>query len=281
MLAETASISPTAHYTGYVWLKNGMSHPAFYTPQGLALFTALRPFNRLSRAVSGATLESMLLARHRVIDHLLRRAIESGRVGQVVEVAAGLSPRGCRFTDWFPDLVYVEADLSGMAERKRRLLSRAGLERDNLHVEVVNALADDGPHSLFDVGDRLLDPSAGTAVITEGLLGYFPLDMNELMWLRFARFLAAFPAGTYLSDLHCEEDVDKVKGAKLFKTLLGRFSRSSMGVFFPNAGAAERALGAAGFSSARVHLAADFGGRLDVPDPQQSAFIRVVEAEIE
>lgn len=280
--AETASISPTAHYTGYVWLKHGLSHPAFYTPQGLAFYTALRPLNRLSRTISGATLESMLLARHQVIDHLLRGAIESGRVRQVIEVASGLSPRGCRFSDWYrEDVIYVEADLSAMAARKRRLLSRAGIERDNLHVAVVNALANDGEHSLFEVGRRLFDPAAGTAIITEGLLGYFPVDVIEGMWARFARFLGQFSRGLYLSDLHTERDIDRVRGASLFKTLLARFSRSNMGDYFWDAAAAEESLSRARFSQGRVHLAGDFGDELEIPGPRQSAFVRIVEAHIE
>ena len=279
--AETASISPTAHYTGYVWLKNGLSHPAFYTRQGLAFYTALRPFNRLSRSISGATLEAMLLARHRVIDHLLMTEIESGRVSQVVEVAAGLSPRGYRFTERYPDVRYLEADLTSMAERKRRLIERAGLSCGNLEVVVVNALADEGEHSLFEVGRRNLDPGAGTALITEGLLGYFPVPIIAQMWERFARFLGQFPHGLYLSDLHCEEDVERVRGAFLFKQLLARFSRSNMSHYFADARAARDALEAAGFETGRVHLASDFGDELEVPGPRQSAFVRIVEAKIE
>ncbi len=67
------------------------------------------------------TLESYLLARHRAIDSLLTTAIEEHGIRQVIEVAAGLSPRGWRFAQRYGDrLTYIEADLPGMAERKRR-----------------------------------------------------------------------------------------------------------------------------------------------------------------
>ena len=47
-----------------------------------------------------------------------------------------------------------------------------------------------------------LDPDRGTAVVTEGLLNYFPTDRVEVLWTRVARELARFPSGLYLSDLH-------------------------------------------------------------------------------
>jgi hypothetical protein len=40
---DSARISPTAHYTGYTWLANGLSDPAFATPSGRFLYRASRP----------------------------------------------------------------------------------------------------------------------------------------------------------------------------------------------------------------------------------------------
>ena len=36
-----ATISPTAHYTGFVWARHGLSHPALVTAEGRALFHLL------------------------------------------------------------------------------------------------------------------------------------------------------------------------------------------------------------------------------------------------
>ena len=94
------AISPTAHYTGYVWYRHGLSHPGLATPEGRALYHAARPFNFGARSLGGPTLEGFLLARHRAIDALLDQAISSGAVGQVIEVAAGLSPRGWPRPGW-------------------------------------------------------------------------------------------------------------------------------------------------------------------------------------
>src|SRR3954467_7189329 len=93
------AISPTAHYTGHVWGRNGLSHPELATLEGRLLFDALAPAMIASRALGGPTLEGLLLARHRIIDDLLANAIDDGRVAQAIEIGCGMSPRGWRFAE--------------------------------------------------------------------------------------------------------------------------------------------------------------------------------------
>src|SRR4051812_43465992 len=94
---DSSRISPTAHYTSQVWFRHGMSHPALETAFGRRLHAALAPINFAYRVTGRPNLDEMLLARHRCLDALLERAIASGEVSQVIEVAAGLSPRGFTF----------------------------------------------------------------------------------------------------------------------------------------------------------------------------------------
>ena len=129
-MSDSARISPTAHYTGYVWARAGLSHPQLVTAEGRALFESVRPAMGVSRLLGGVQLEPYLLTRHRAIDVLLERSIESGAVSQVLEVACGLSPRGWRFHRRYGKrITYVEADLPGMAERKRAALDADGQPR--------------------------------------------------------------------------------------------------------------------------------------------------------
>ncbi len=152
------SIGPTAHYTGHVWARNGLSHPALDTREGLLMHAALAPTMLAARLAGLPTLDGNLLARHRRIDERLEAAISSGRVGQVLEVACGMSPRGWRFTERHPDLVYVEADLPAMVERKRAALARIGRPPAHRTAEL-DALDPDGPRSLSAV-TAPLDPRA-------------------------------------------------------------------------------------------------------------------------
>jgi O-methyltransferase involved in polyketide biosynthesis len=255
-------ISPTAHYTGYVWARNGLSHPELATREGRLLFDALQPVMLSSRAIGGATLESYLLARHRAIDAVLERAIEAGEVSQVIEVAAGLSPRGWRFRRRYGGrLVYVEADLPEMAERKRAALDRIGSLSGHHRVMDVDVLRDDdGPGSLGAVAAEL-DPREGVAIVTEGLLGYLPTDAVEATWRRFAQTLAGFAAGRYVSDLHLAGQA--TPQVRAFRVALSAFVRGRVYLHFDDAAEGEAALRAAGFATAQIRRAVDVIGRGD------------------
>ena len=88
MIADSSRISPTAHYTADVWVRSGLSDPALATRLGAALHAALVPLNTTYGLLSGRPdLDAMLLARHRALDALLERAIVTGGVGQVIEIA--------------------------------------------------------------------------------------------------------------------------------------------------------------------------------------------------
>ena len=240
-----ASIGPTAHYTGHVWARNGLSHPELDTSQGRALHAAASAALLPVRLLGGPTIDTILLARHRAIDAQLEAAIDDGRVGQVLEIAAGLSPRGWRFTQRHPELHYVEADLPDMAARKCAALDRIGRPPGHRVVEV-DALEAEGPLSLGAVAEAELDPALGTAVITEGLLNYLPRDAVEDLWRRIAPI-----AELYLSDLFLRGDSPPVLG-RAFSGALAAFVRGGVTLHYADAREARTALMSAGFAGASV-----------------------------
>jgi O-methyltransferase involved in polyketide biosynthesis len=247
-------ISPTAHYTGYVWARNGLSHPELETPEGRVLFESLRLPMAASGLLGGGSLEAYLLARHRAIDTRLERAIEEGRVSQVIEVACGLSPRGWRFATRYGErLRYIETDLPEMAARKRAALERIESLNEHHQVREVDALRDaDGPGSLAAaIAD--LDEGRGLAIITEGLLGYLPTDDVVAMWQRFARALGRFATGRYISDLHLGGA--QTVHVRAFRVLLSAFVRGGVYLHFSDAAEGEAALVRTGFASAQVRRA--------------------------
>lgn len=270
------TISPTAHYTGYVWFAHGQSHEAFATATGRRLYRLLRGPNLAARAVGLPTLDGMLLARHRLIDLLLGRAIDAGEISQVIELAAGLSPRGWRFRSRYGSAVtYVEADLPDMIEQKRAILARLGGESAHHRTARVDALADTGPTSIAALCDGL-DPARGTAIITEGLLNYFDRPHVAAMWARFASALARFPHGLYLTDLVLREDARGML-FRTFERLLGAFVRGRVHVDFADATDAAEVLAAAGLS-ATLHDPRAFAGELDGLDRAGARVVRIVEA---
>ncbi|MFI5003395.1 MAG: class I SAM-dependent methyltransferase [Solirubrobacterales bacterium] len=196
-----------------------------------------------------------MLARHRALDALLRRAIEEAGVTQVIEVACGLSPRGWRVTSRYgPMLTYVEADLPAMAACKRRALARMGSLGERHRVVALDALREEGLGSLAALAGTL-DPDAGLAIITEGLLGYLDRETVESMWSRFARQLAGFRAGRYLSDIQLGGETGA--HVRAFRVLLSVLVRGRVHLHFTDSEDAAVALERVGFSQAAVRPAAE------------------------
>ncbi len=277
---STARISPTAYYTGHVWCKNGLSDAALDTREGALLFALLRPAMRVGRALTGGVaLEEMLLQRHLMIDHLLSLAIESGRVGQVLEIAAGMSGRGVRFSRRYGPgrLVYVEGDLEGMAARKRSRLASTGLSSGHHHVVALDALADDGPLALAQATRGLFDHGKGLAIVTEGLLSYFDTPTTEGLWRRLARFAAPFSDDLYLSDLHLGRTMN-LAAVTLFRGMLQLFTRGRTHVHFTSASEVAPALAKHGFARATVHHPRDWAAELSLPGQGGLETVQVLEA---
>jgi O-methyltransferase involved in polyketide biosynthesis len=266
------AISPTAHYTGWVWARNGLSHPALRTTEGRVLYEAMRPLNLVASTALGVSLEGYLLARHRAIDAALTRAIDSGAVSQVIEVAAGLSARGWRFAEGYGEtLTYIETDLPGMLARKQRALDQIGAIGPNHRVEVLDVLLADGPASVAEIAGTL-DPERGVAIITEGLLNYLNTDAVVAIWERFAKTLKRFPHGLYLSDLHLRDLQQPY--VRFFRMALGRFVRGSVELHFDNAKVATGQLMACGFPDVQVLRASE----LDDHDGGGSELVHIIEA---
>jgi O-methyltransferase involved in polyketide biosynthesis len=270
------TISPTAHYTGHVWLAHGLSHDAFATRTGRLMYLALRGPNLLAHRAGLPSLEGMLLARHRLIDLRLAQAIDAGEIQQVVEIAAGLSPRGWRFARRYGDrITYLEADLPTMIARKRRILASFGRATEHHRTAEIDALADIGPTSIAAICASL-DPARGTAILTEGLINYFEHDIILGMWRRFAAALRRFPRSLYLSDLMLHDDNRGPLSAG-FALLLSAFVRGRVHLPFATAEQAEDALEHAGLVGVLLdpREAAD---QLAELEPAGAARVRIIEA---
>lgn len=274
MLGTSDPISPTAHYTGYVWARNGLSPPELRTLEGRVLFESLRPVMTLNSILGRGTLEQYLLARHRAIDRLLERAIERAGITQVIEIAAGLSARGWRFASRFPELTYIEADLPDMADRKRRSLARMDGHSQHHRIVELDAVKDSGPDSLPSVADGL-DPAQGLAVITEGLLGYLPTGEVEGIWNRVARTLQGFSAGRYISDVHLSSL--QTLQVRAFRVVLSAFVRGRVHLHFRDPGEVVDALKRAGFAQAEVRPAFALAG---LPAQPGTRLAYVLEASV-
>jgi O-methyltransferase involved in polyketide biosynthesis len=274
----SGAISPTAHYTGETWVRNGLSHPELATWQGRLFHDTLALPNAVSRRLGGPSLEGLLLARHRIIDARLDDLIRGG-VTQVIEAACGMSPRGWRFGEKYGDeLTYVEADLPAMARRKREALARMGSLGDRHRVVDLDLLRDGGPGSLESLVETM-DPARGLAIITEGLLVYLDDPTVEALWGRLAKALQPFPTGVYLSDLRIARP-RRGTAEQAFELLLGAFVRGRIHPYRGDEDSAEAELRAAGFDRVQLHRCDQHEAAGDARNDAGAGMLSILEAAI-
>lgn len=276
---DTSSISFTAHYTGHVWYRNGLSGEPFRTGRGAFLYGAASPLELLGEKLLGTNVRISLLQRHLLMDQLIAQAITKDGITQVLEIACGLSPRGWRFTTRFPHVKYVEADLPAMARDKAALLAANGSLGERHKVVTCNILAQGG-ESLESVVAREFDPGKPLLIVTEGLVNYFDLDTISAFWRRVRNVLATFPAGIYLTDNYPLLEGHPLR--KLMKVLagsLGFLSRSNANFHFGSDAEMEAHFRGLGFAETRTHDPRDWYGRIEgMPETRTSTLVRALEA---
>jgi len=279
---DTSRISITAHYTSFAWRKNGLSHPALTTGPGRALFLAAAPWMWLGRNLLGITdIETYLLQRHILMDHLMDRALEDGKPAQVLELACGLSPRGWRFLarNQNRDVRYVETDLPGMAARKEEILKQAGLLQKAHSISALNILEPEGPSCLEQVCKKHLVPGCRTIVVTEGLINYFPLPVVEKLWQRIAAILKNQGGGLYLADNMVLPKNDLALAViKPVRRIIEAVARGRTHLHFDDDRDAVKTLLGCSFDRAAVHRPEDWAKSLNLPLCRSRSTTRVLEA---
>lgn len=233
-----------------------------------------------SRRFFDLNLENMLLLRHLQIDAGLHRAIETYGVRQVVEIACGLSPRGRRFTQRYPQLHYIEADLPDMAERKRQLLAKHGWLGDRHQVSPVDVFAQHGTNSLASAFAQL-NRDEPVLVITEGLVNYFPLKQIELFWTRLAAELSPFCAASYITDLYPELQAHpRHRQIRWGVDLVGKLTRGEYYLHYADAEAIDASFKACGFAAVEVVDPSVRATDLGLPIAKGPGLVRVVHAHM-
>lgn len=235
-------ISFTAHYTGYIWFQEGISHPALASRKGHFFANLMAPFESLAEHTIGDSMRTTLRQRHTLIDRRLDYWLSQYPDAQILEIAAGLSPRGWRYRQSHPGLTYVEADLPAMAAAKRQAL--AAVENPAPHIVGVDLFSDEFT-ALLDS----FDATRPLIIISEGLVNYFTKDMLHELWSVLAQGLARFSHGIYLTDLYPEPVTRRL--AKVIwqsSRLLRYFSRSAFAFHFVSPREVQTALLAASFT---------------------------------
>ncbi len=274
---DTSRISISAHYTGYIWYKNGLSHQQFVTPMGRAAYWALRPMNGFMQLMVGASIDTFLLQRHFVLDHLVEQAIAEG-YEQVVELAAGLSSRGYLIKQAHPEVHYVEGDLPGMSARKAELLDNLGRPAGHI-TQPCNILDESGPQSIEALLDGL-DKTKKTLIITEGLVNYFDLPTIRKVWTRMAIAMKAFPQSRYITEVYPKlEQHPSYKYVQVAQKVVGFFTQGEYPLHYNSDEAMQQGFLEDGFAQVNVTAPEDYYGKLDMPTSSRQSLVRLVVAD--
>ncbi|MFA6146429.1 MAG: class I SAM-dependent methyltransferase [Patescibacteria group bacterium] len=126
----------------------------------------------ISAELKVSKLAPELEARYKLVDRLLYQ----NNATQILEIAAGLSPRGVEWTK-NPAIEYVEVELPEMVRDKKKIFKALIKIPSNLHLEKGNAL------NLKDLRKSIthFKKDRPIAVVNEGLLRYLNFDEKAIV----------------------------------------------------------------------------------------------------
>jgi O-methyltransferase involved in polyketide biosynthesis len=161
---------------------------------------------RTYQQLAGESKESLIRlspyweARYKATD----RIITQRGITQILEVAAGLSPRGLAMTE-NPDVVYVVTDLPQILDQEKAIaeaiLARLNSSRPNLHFETANAL---DPESLLRAS-TVFGSDRPVAIVTEGLLPYLNREEKTVLASNIYELFRRYRGVWVASDVHTRQ----------------------------------------------------------------------------
>lgn len=245
-LSKHRHISFTAHYTGYIWFQMGISHPALATTKGKFLATLVNPIETLAEKYIGGSMRTTLKTRHTLLDDHLSQLIKEYPNLQVLEIAAGLSPRGWWFKKQFPQIDYRELDLPAMAATKKIALEQIG--QSNPQVLSVDLFTED-----FQKAFAVFDTQRPLVIISEGLINYFEKPLLTQLLKSIVQYGQPFRVLHYLTDLYPEPVTNKLAKVIWSSSKLLKFmSRSAFSFHFVNPAEVREFFQIAGFNQVNV-----------------------------
>lgn len=202
-------VSPTAKIVGVLRAQDQslqlIDEPTLLS-EGEKLLNELGIVDPVSRAAMSVLFQSRY--------HALNIAIAETKVAQIVELAAGISPRGLQWSRMSPDTLYVESDLPQLIVRKAKFIRNALYSdceplRGFLHCCAVDVLE---RSSLFQALSGV-DTNKPFAIVTEGLLLYFrEVELKQFLQ-NLHHVMAEFPQTCWVTDLVTRDDLDQLRSS--------------------------------------------------------------------
>lgn len=274
-MSRWSSVSVTAHYTGQVWVRQGLPWAELFdTGVGRALYAAGELLFAPARQAGFTTPPEFLVQRHLMLDALLTELAPS----QLIELGAGLSPRALAFADAH-GLPALDIDLPAMVQLKRRRLGP--LAPTSYRALALDVLATEDFASALAPYLRCAAGNGSVVVITEGVIPYFPLDLQQRLFSRIASLLRHLGGGIYLTDVHHQKEVDRLGAfASTFRTVLSGLSRTRLPRMISDEAEGRERFAKAGFDALTLHRPAAFHAAVTLPRKQRDSGLAIYQATI-
>lgn len=240
-------VGPTALYTAQAWREGCFENAEYFDDRlGRWMYKAGNLTRKIARPFLPPFMKDFnefLFIRHRAFEDRL----DSMLPDMVIEVAAGLSPRGLTYSRRWSNTLYQELDLPNMVAAKEARLKSLNQPENYLLAET-DILADDFVHRLP------VKPKSNqhVVVITEGLMDYLSMEEKQRAWGNVVKLLEmAHPDSRYLTECWPSHRVMPGSGpGKWAVNGLGMLVGRRMGEnLFSTKEAADEAMREAGFST--------------------------------
>ena len=240
-------VGPTALYTAQAWRAGSFENAEHFDHRlGRLMYTAGDMVQKYLGPVLPTYMKDFhryLFIRHRAFEERLDATVPD----MVIEVAAGLSPRGLTYARRWARTRYLELDLPNMVAAKRKRLQSLRLP-PNYHLAETDILARDFIERL----PLKPTPDQTLMVITEGLMDYLNMAEKHRAWENIVALMKmAAPDSRYLMECWPRQRVLPASpagrlGVKGVSMLVGRRVDENL---HENRKEAEAALRQAGFAT--------------------------------
>ncbi|GIL14535.1 MAG: hypothetical protein BroJett038_32550 [Chloroflexota bacterium] len=263
-VSPTAQASPDALGLGQTSGQRGAEILAgfraekFPAPDTLALsrWSGRITARLLMRLTSSDAPMNFTAARFVIIQTLIRRALAKDESNPViVEIAAGLSPRGLRLAQELPQAQVIEIDLPDVVRDKQQRLERAKDVTIPPNIQWLTADLGTTPLS------KVLDGRQVDVVAAEGLLPYF--SHQETKTVTRGVLSSLKPGGKFIADIPRQAGMEEIR------QIMGFFSRQAgqLKGTVQTEDQARQLLLDAGYPSVSVYLATRLADELNLPRP--------------
>jgi len=130
---------------------------------------------------------------------------------QVIELAAGISPRGFQWSQMNPGTIYIESDLPQLMIHKSKLIRNARMAQEQTSRGIHHCCAVDvlDLESLVKAVE-VLDTKNAFTIITEGLLLYFGKDEMQRFLQNMKSVLLKYPNAVWVTDFVTQKNLQEL-----------------------------------------------------------------------